>query len=268
MDFRLQMIVEDIRNIIVEQIRKREVITPLIFKDTTTDIRVQLDDVIELSPEYSYEIGLKALSTSYSMPNIDVHNNVLRYSTDQGKTYQDLVLEVGSYEIAELKTVIDHKLKASGHFDPQYDKAYIGIEGNPGSGRTEVTIRHKDYMIDFAAPNSIGSIFGFAKKQIGYGYNVSDGLAMINPLNTILVHCNLVNGTRYNGKSIQSLYEFTPRVPPGYKMYEQVANPTFVPVSNAFGSIQNIRIWLTDEDLKILNLRGEEITIVLLLRKY
>jgi hypothetical protein len=256
----------DIKKIISN--RRREVTIPLIFKDVTTDIKVMFDQIVQLEPESFYEIGLKSLATSYSVPNIDVQNNNFRYSTDKGATFHDINLEIGSYELEDIQISIQNKLRANAHYDIEKDKPYITIQGNPGTGKIEIDIENPDYKIDFSTKNTIGSILGFDKRQIDLGHHVSDGIAMINPLNTILVHCNLVDGTRYNGKAIQSIYEFSPKVPPGYQMVVENTNPTFLPVSNGFGKIQYVRIWLTDEDLRPINLRGEELTIVLLLKQF
>ena len=60
------------------------------------------------------------------------------------------------------------------------------------------------------------------------------------------------------------LYSFFPDVPPGYKMNEKPNTVVYLPVT--IPTINSIHIWLTDQNLKPLNLRGETITIRLHLK--
>ena len=51
------------------------------------------------------------------------------------------------------------------------------------------------------------------------------------------------------------LYSFFPNVPPGYKIIESPIFPIYLPISQ--NHIENIRVWITDQDGNEVNLRGE-----------
>ena len=54
---------------------------------------------LEFPPSSRYEMALTSLETYYSFPNIDAANNRLRVSLDNGKTWMDIHIPTGCYEI-------------------------------------------------------------------------------------------------------------------------------------------------------------------------
>ena len=89
-------------------------------------------------------------------------------------------------------------------------------------------------------------------------------LANVNPVNSILVNCSAVQGSYLNGTQKPILYSFTPNVPPGYRIVENIFSPVFLPISDK--NLEYIKIWLTDQNMNRLNVRGEEVTLRLELR--
>ena len=74
--------------------------------------------------------------------------------------------------------------------------------------------------------------------------------------------CENVHGDPLN--TIYNLYSFTPNVPPGYRIVENIFSPVFLPISDKH--LEYMKIWLTDQNMNRLNIRGEEVTIRLELR--
>ena len=60
------------------------------------------------------------------------------------------------------------------------------------------------------------------------------------------------------------LYSFFPNVSPGMKIIEKPNHLVFLPVTR---TIDQVKIWLTDQNGNLLNLRNEVVTIRLQLRK-
>ena len=60
------------------------------------------------------------------------------------------------------------------------------------------------------------------------------------------------------------MYRFFPNVPPGYKIIESPRFPKYLSISQDY--IDNIRIWLTDQDGNEINLRGETLNIGLIIK--
>ena len=89
-------------------------------------------------------------------------------------------------------------------------------------------------------------------------------LANVNPVNSILVNCSAVQGSYLNVTEKPILYSFTPNVPPGYQIVENIFSLVFLPISDK--NLEYIKIWLTDQNMNMLNVRGEEVTLRLELR--
>ena len=98
----------------------------------------------------------------------------------------------------------------------------------------------------------------------GIGTHEGINLANVNPVNSILVNCCAVQGSYLNGTQQTILYSFTPNVPPGYRIVENIFSPVFLPISDK--NLEYMKIWLTDQNMNRLNVRGEEVTIRLELR--
>ena len=54
---------------------------------------------LEFAPSSRYEMALTSLETYYSFPNIDASNNHLKVSHDDGKTWMNIPIPTGCYEI-------------------------------------------------------------------------------------------------------------------------------------------------------------------------
>ena len=79
-------------------------------------------------------------------------------------------------------------------------------------------------------------------------------LVNIAPLNSILVNCIVIEGSYLNGEQKPILYAFTPNVPPGYRIVENIYSPVFLPIS--IHNLDDINIRLTDKNLNEINVHG------------
>ena len=88
---------------------------------------------------------------------------------------------------------------------------------------------------------------------------VADDTIQILPINSILIHCNLVSGSYLNGIQVPVVYSFFPDVEPGDKIIESPVEYIYLPISSDV--IRHMTVWLTDQNQNLLNLRKEEVTI-------
>jgi hypothetical protein len=93
------------------------------------------------------------------------------------------------------------------------------------------------------------------KEHIKYIFNAS-----------ILVHCDIISGSYENGKQTQVIYSIFPNYYPGEKIIEKPINLVYLSVFTDKLLIYSITMRLTDQDDKLLNFRGEAITIRLHLK--
>ena len=92
----------------------------------------------------------------------------------------------------------------------------------------------------------------------------SEQLVNIMSVNSILMHCNIIHSSYVRGVQTPVVYNFFPNAAPGQKILEEPSNliyPVTVDVSST------VSVWQTDQDGKVLDLRGEELTIRVHLRE-
>ena len=208
---------------------------------------------VKLDGGVPYYIGLVDLEVFNSFPNVDSENNLL-YVINHRNEEKKIVIPVGCYEISQL----DEYLKSN------LGEGIISLSANLP---TSQTVLFSKYEIDFTRPNTIGPLLGFSSKILAANMkHFSDLPVRITKVTSILVDCNLVNGSFYNGLSGHILHQFAATTPPGYKIVEVPANVIYLPVNTSV--IDNITIKLTDQDGNLLNLRGETVTIRLHLKRY
>ena len=238
--------------------------TTLILSNNTcrcTDFTTNLLTPIKLEPYKKYEAALLSVNLYNSIPNITEENNIFKYSIDNGSTWKIISLHKGSYELQAINDEIQRKMIQNGDFDTTNSEAYITISAHISELKSIIHISNEAYLVDFNTENSIGLVLGFRSLRIGYGYNKSQDIVDITKVNLVLVNTDIISGSYVNGCESPAIYSFDPnKVSPGYKIDER-PNPSLIYYPVNKNSIDNIRVWLTDQDNKSIDLRGERVTV-------
>ena len=120
--------------------------------------------------------------------------------------------------------------------------------------------------VSFDVPNSLASVLGFKRSILyGVGRHASENLVNIMSVNSILAHCNIIHFSYMGGTHAPVVYNFFPNAAPGQKILEAPHNLIYLPVT--VDAITTLSVWLTDQHGKLLDLRGEELTIRFHLRE-
>lgn len=246
----------------------------IILSNNKPDFTTNIQPPITLDPSETHEIALIGLDMYNSIPNIDENNNTITYEfidvkentvPDTAPTYlsgrHTINIPTGSYEIDAINDHIQSELESNGHSN------IFELSANLNTFKCIINIKNENVIIDFTTNNSIGSLLGYGKVIIqGEGEHISSNIVNILSVNSILVHCSLVEGSFLNDERKPIIYSFFPNVAPGYKIVENPQSPIFLPVD--IRHIDKIRIWLTNENGRSINIRGEKLTVRLHLRSY
>ena len=194
---------------------------------------------IELHSSKKYVIGLVELLTFNSIPNIDIGNNTLYVDN------KAVIIPTGSYEIDDIEKYLMSK--------------NINIKITPNNNTLTCNI-FCDKSIDFRPNNSIGKILGFTSRVLEANVNhESDLPVQILKVNAIRVECSIATGAFINEKQSQSVYQFAPMIPPGFKIVEVPSNVIYLPTT--VRSIDYLELRLVDQNNELINFRGETITV-------
>jgi hypothetical protein len=226
----------------------------IIVTDDKTDFEVKFNPPLELDNDKDYEVALMDLETYYSFPNVDESNNKFNYRKG-GVGYNPLKsihIPTGAHELDSIMNEINKQLTANG------DQGAIILTFSQNTMLTTMTIQ-PGYEVDFEYDNTIGTMFGFTKPRYKEGSYQSEKIINILSVNSIFVHLDIITGSYVNGTPKQVIFSFFPKISPGGKIVETPYKLAYFQVTRK--TINNLRIQITDQSHKLLNLRGETITI-------
>ena len=205
---------------------------------------------LEFPPSSRYEMALTSLETYYSFPNIDASNNHLKVSLDDGKTWMDIHIPIGCYEIKAINNELQHfNMKKIGY--KENEKGII-LSPYPNTLRCVLEILDANGQLDFNVHDSLCKVLGFNKKIYKAGRYESENLVNILSVNSILVHCDVIEASRLNGLEAPLIYSFFPDVAPGDKIVSTPLHLIYIPLT--LNIISHITCWLTDQNGKELGL--------------
>lgn len=234
-----------------------------VLSGNKSDFETNINPPLHLDDCKQYEAALLSVDTYYSFPNITSENNVFKYFN--GQSWKTIELNTGSYELSAINDEIQKQMIINGDYNEEGNSFYIELTANVSTLKSIVNISHDSYKVDFSVENSIGPTLGFEGEKLG-GYHESQNIVDIMKINCILVNINIISGSYVNGVQQPVIYSFFPNVAPGRKIVER-PNPTltYYPLNTRF--IDRVAVWLTDQNNKPIDLRGETLTVRIELRE-
>uniref|UniRef100_A0A2S2P5A9 Uncharacterized protein n=1 Tax=Schizaphis graminum TaxID=13262 RepID=A0A2S2P5A9_SCHGA len=201
-----------------------------------------------LEVENTAQICLLSLLTNNSIPNIEPGCNSIGFRNLINQI-ELVIIPTGTYELNDLEYVIN-KLK------PDY-VTFFELKSDSNTLKCKVSCSHE---IDFSVVNSIAPLLGFRNVVYTIGAtHTSENTVNIMKINCIKIECNLITGSFCDGSPSQTIHEFYPTVAAGYKIVEVPRHLVFYSLNTT--SISKVDIILKDHKDRLINLRGEPITI-------
>lgn len=218
---------------------------------TTSVLSADIFPPIDVS-QGDWEIALLGFTTFNSIPNIeDGKNNLFYYGTP---TTPPIKLPTGSYEILDIAEFLKSNLPSD---------TTLELIGNNNTLKSELKCSKPVY---FDKDHTLADVLGFDRVILTENtLHTSTKTVNIIKVNSIRIECNLARGSFDNGVESHILFEYSPAVPPGYKIIAIPRNCIYLPLN--VQKISNITVYLKDQSGELINFRDEEVTLRLHIRK-
>lgn len=236
--------------------------------DSTSDFTVGYNTPINLGKE-RWELSLVKANLWYSWYNISQAkgNNIIRY-TGGAVSPTDVVIPDGQYTIDQINSYLHDQMDIAGDYITiSGNKVYgVSLEPNYSTLRTKISL-DTGYSLDL----SVGTLYLLlggdpvnitTSGDLSYVANINDSI------NSLVIHCSLVTGLNSYNNSNRSdvIYTFVPSNAPGTNIDISPVQKIYLPVNVVNNQITEIRMRITDNLGRPIDLNGEPVTYLLHMR--
>ena len=233
-------------------------------KNKPSDFTMRYNQPIILNPNKQYELGLsRIISMSFTWSNItpNLNNQKIKYSSDGGKTWKDIIFPPGTWNYTGLNDFIKQQTKITTSSSTTYP---ITLKFSGITFKTTINLA-TNYQLDLTTSN-FGDLIGFNKQILtsssngDYTPNLSQDREILN------IHCDLISGSLVDEHETDIIYTFgTNDLLPSYAFTKDPLRVQFYQVNKYF--IDTLRIYITDGKRRIIDLNGADTSFALILRE-
>ena len=222
---------------------------------------------IILDRNYQYVVGLnRIINMSFTWFNVNssYNNQLIKYSSDNGSTFNNITFPAGVWNYTDFNTYIKDitKIVKDGANNNEYP---ITLEFDNTTFRVTVTLAN-NYQLDLTESN-FNELIGFEKEVLKSENNVGPKVPNLSQDTDILnIHCDLINDSLVDGQDTDIIYSFSTSVlRPSYSFTLEPRRVTYNPTNKNI--IDSIRIHITDGKRRLIDLNGAETSLSLILKK-
>ena len=221
------------------------------------DFSVRFNPGLELDKNKDYYLALDSITMAYSWYNVssDYNNNTLKYSQDSGKTWHTITLPNGNYSYDELNSYIQREIASNGHTKDGISIKFV-------SAFFKVLLSMKStFQVDLKT-GDFGKLLGFEKKiytATQYSPKLPD---ITRSVDNVFIHTNIISDSVCSSNQSDVLYRFSvDNLPLSYPFHIEPKRALFNKINT--NSIKDLRIYITDELNRPLNLNNIPISLIL-----
>jgi hypothetical protein len=230
----------------------------------------------ETTTDVQWEVSLVKLNAWYSYYNIDAdqyQNNILTY-LDPDEVVHNVVIPDGMYTVEAINNLLLIDLQTNGFYDPLIDPLPpIYIYPNYNTIKVELVVTDPTFAFDLST-SRLWYILCFDESQTaGLIITRTPGqhtANITNDINELQVRCSLLDGagSSYTNAELGSvLYSFAPETPPGSAITVNIPERIYAPILTYTEQIRNVRVEITDQLGRLINFNGEDVSMLLHLRR-
>lgn len=243
--------------------------------------QIELSEPINISKDATnISVSLEEATVWWTVPNIldstaGANQNNLMTIVDTGAgtgvpaTYI-ITIPQGLYDLSAFNQTVLRELANAGAVTAP---SLLNFSADDATQKVEVTMNYIGISIDFTVLYSPRLILGFASAIVGPSIATpvtytATNIAEFNQVNYFLLHSDIcTRGVRYNNTFSQVLDNILINVSPGSQIISSKVRPPIISEPGLAGAIRNnIRFWLTDDQLRSVNTNGEEFSARIMIR--
>ena len=225
------------------------------------DFTVRFNPAMELDKNKNYKVALDSISMAYSWYNVrsEYNNNTLKYSQDSGKNWHTITLPNGNFSYNELNSYIQSEIASNSH-----TKDGISIKFVSTFFKVLLTLK-SGFQVDLKT-GDFGKLIGFEKKiytATGYSPKLPD---ITRSVDNVVIHTNIISDSFVSSTQSDVLYKFSvDNLPLSYPFHIEPKRAKFNKINT--NNIRDIRIYITDELNRPLNLNNIPISLNLMVKE-
>lgn len=229
------------------------------------DFTIKFNNAIPLDGKY--EVAMIGLNMWYSNFNVSaaLGNNVFRYSTNAGVSWNNITLPNGNYGVQDINKEVQRQLALAGHWDTVNQVHYLALVPNTSTLRVRLDILNPTYQVDFTNLG-LRELLGFNSAIYTATIESPNLVDITRGINSFYLRTNLITGSYDNSALSDVIYSFVPRVRSGANIFVEPTQLIYFP-ANVFSHITDARVYLTDQLGRAIDLNGEPLTLRLHVRK-
>jgi len=226
---------------------------------TTDDFEVNFSPSLKVPG--NWEMALANLSMWYSWYNIsaDFNNQTFRYFNSA--VWKDIIITPGLYSIPDLNTFIQASMLANGDATPTY---HISLIPDFNTFKLKITV-DSGFQVDLTV-GKLYELLGFTPIIVSTTQEGINNVNITNGIDKVHIHCDPVIGSYSRGATSDVIFSFSADIAPSSLIQKSPVQLIYLPI-NRSGYFDRMRIRVTDQQDKRLNLNGETVTMTLVLRK-
>lgn len=187
----------------------------------------------------------QAIDTSVARTHVDFIPMEESVAAVPRTTVYELGIPPGAYEV---QAILDYIKNA-------FVKLHITFRATVNESTQKVTIQYCDVQLLFSRRNSIHRLLGFNDCVIPERtIKLAENIVNITTLNTIVIQCDIVDGSYINGEKCHAIHQFPLQTEHGYKIIEVPRNIVYLPIRRK--RIQSIQIQITVQDGNLFDFSG------------
>lgn len=227
------------------------------------DFIVNFRGGIPLEQNKKYMVALINANLWYSWHNVSsaFGNNTLRYHNDT--EWKIVQIPNGIYQLTDINDYLHEEMIANSDYttDASGENVFdIEILPNYNNGKCKVILTN-NYQLDLSY-SLLNELLGFESQIVDETMEGENPVDITRGVNSLMVHCSIASGSYENSYGSDIIYSFVPRSSPYSNIEVAPYFPIYLPI-NEYKNIFDIRMRLTDQKGRRIDLNGEITTYIL-----